>query len=179
MALINTTIKDIIMATDILSADRLREVAKFNPDTGVFIRIESVANIHAGSVMGCAAKNGYLRARVDGTLYYIHRLAWLYMNGSWPDSEIDHKDGDRANNRWVNLRSANRAENKQNISSKTFNLSGVRNVYHDKKSGKWQVKIMKGYKSKSFGYFKTIEEASNAAFMAKRLEHKFNPEFVR
>lgn len=163
----------------ILTGDVLRTIASYDPVTGLFVRNLSVSNIKKGSVIGCASKNGYLRGRINGTLYYIHRLAWLYVTGKWPDFDIDHKDGNVKNNAWENLREATRSENKENITKHSNSNSGIRNVYFDKNSCKWQVKIMKGYKSKSFGYFSTIEDASEAAIVAKRDLHKFQPEFIR
>lgn len=36
--------------------------------------------------------------------YYAHRLAWLMHTGHWPVHELDHINGDRADNRIANLR---------------------------------------------------------------------------
>lgn len=125
------------------------------------------------------AKNGYLRGRVCGELHYVHRLVVLCMTGDWPSADVDHIDGDRSNNRWVNLRAATRAENLQNRSATTKSASGVRNVYFDKPSGKWQVKVMRSGRSKSFGYFGTLEEASSVALTAKAEMHEFHPRLTR
>lgn len=167
------------MAKPELTAERLRELLHYDPLTGTFTRLVAASNAGAGAHAGCAAKNGYMRCNVDGRLYYMHRLAWLYMTGGWPAGDIDHVDGDRANNRWANLRAATRSQNAQNRSATSAASSGVRNVYFDNPSGRWQVKVMVNYRSKSFGYYQTIEEAAEVARLAKSDMHTFNPEFTR
>ena len=167
------------MATVILTSVRLHEVLQYFPKTGKFSRRVPAANAAAGARFGCPAKNKYLRGRVDGALYYSHRLAWLYMTGSWPIGDVDHIDGDRANNAWENLRESSRAQNCQNIERASISSSGVKNVYFDRPSSRWQVKIMRNYKSKSYGYFETIQEAELVAIRAKQEAHEFHPAFTR
>lgn len=141
----------------------------YSPETG------KVTRFHDGRELCNVAKNGYLRGRVLGELHYVHRLAVLCMTGSWPSADVDHIDGDRANNRWANLRSASRAENLQNRSLVTRAASGVRNVY-PAPNGRWQVKVMVDGRSKSFGYFDLLTDAAEAAKGAKAQLHRFNPE---
>jgi hypothetical protein len=43
-----------------------------------------------------------------------HRVAWFLMTGAWPEGVIDHVDGDRANNRWANLRDVTTKMNNAN-----------------------------------------------------------------
>jgi Demerecviridae HNH endonuclease len=59
-----------------LTAERLRELLHYNPDTGVFTRLVSVNNYYAraGDVAGCI-RDGYLSISVDGRGYQAHRLA--------------------------------------------------------------------------------------------------------
>jgi len=158
---------------------RLRELLSYDEKTGIFTRLVAASNSPVGSIVGCASKNGYLRCRLDGQLYYLHRVAFLYMTGSWPTSDIDHIDGCKANNSWANLRHATRKQNTQNISSHTSSISGVRNVYFDKPSGKWQVKIQANGRSHSFGYYADLTEAEAVARNAKRQLHTFCPELRR
>ena len=167
------------MAKTDLTATRLRELLHYDPETGIFTRLAAVSNIPAGSSFGSAAKNLYLRGHLDGRLYYCHRLAVLYMTGKWPPIDSEHENGNRADNRWGNLRVANRSQNKQNISAATRSASGIRNVYFDKASGRWQVKIMLDYRSKSFGYYSTAQEAGAVAIQAKASIHTFQQAFNR
>lgn len=162
-----------------LTQARLREVAAYDPHTGEFTRLGAVSNVAAGPVRPRPSKNGYLRMRVDGKLYYLHRLAWLYVHGSWPSNLADHKDGDKTNNRIGNIRDATHAQNLQNIAATGRGASGLRGAYFDKASGKWQAKITRNYKTISLGYFDTPELAHAAYLEGKREHHQFQPEFSR
>lgn len=151
-----------------LTLERLVEVLKYDPATGTFVRISGPC---AGKVAGTVQKNGYIRIRVDGKLYYGHRLAWLYMTGEWPNDEIDHVDMDRANNSFANLREASGSENKHNRRKYRNNTSGFKGVSWDKHNGRWLAYIGLNYKKRSIGLFKTPEEAAKAYHEAARKLH--------
>ncbi len=162
-----------------LTSNKLKEVASYDPETGLFFRLVKVSNVSAGNVLPKPSRNGYFRMRIDGRLYYMHRLAWLYVNGAWPKNLIDHVDGIKTNNKIDNLREAAFFENFQNITIKSKAASGLRGAYLDKASGRWQSKILFRGKRISNGYFDTAELAHAAYVEAKRRHHTFNPEFTR
>lgn len=89
----------------------IRSAFKYDPDTGIFTRLKSAGNVKAGSVAGSADTKGYLRIMFQGTRYKCHRLAWYFTHGTWPDGVIDHINGDKADNRIVNLRDVTNKEN--------------------------------------------------------------------
>lgn len=157
----------------------LKNLVHYNPGNGEFTRLAAASNVPAGLAKPRPSVNGYLRMRLDGRLYYLHRLAWLYENGKWPDDSVDHIDGDRTNNAIANLREATYAQNLQNRELKSVAVSGLRGAYFDIKSKRWQSKIRHNYKSISLGYYATAEEAHKAYLEGKRKYHKFNPEFTR
>jgi hypothetical protein len=163
----------------VLTQKRLKELVSYNEETGIFTRIIKASSSKPGIVISKPMKSGYLRMHIDSILYYHHRLAWLYVYGNWPKLLIDHIDGDKSNNKIKNIREANFSENFQNISIVSNAASGLRGAYLDKKSGKWQAKIMKNYKSISAGYYDTAELAHKAYLDAKRKHHLFNPEITR
>ena len=104
------------MATQILTVERLRELLHYDSDTGVFTwRVYRSPGAKKGDVAGCVNEGGYIATQVDRKHYLSHRLAWLYVYGAWPIDEIDHKDGNPANNHIANLRDVTRLTNSQNL----------------------------------------------------------------
>lgn len=144
--------------------ERLREVVSYDPDTGIFTRLISVPFGPAGSQCGCKNLQGYVVFRVDGNLYYAHRLAWLYVHGEWPET-VDHINGDRADNRIANLRSASQTVNMWNARTSVANTSGLKGVSR-MKNGKWKAQISVDNRNQFIGNFSTREAAYAAYFAA-------------
>ena len=116
-----------------------------------------------------------IRVSIQGKLFrrYLHRCIYMMYHNIILDSSqlIDHIDGNGKNNSIHNIRRCNRQENKWNSKQKV-NGSGHKNVYYEdspKRKSKWRVTITKDGKSKSYGYYPTIEEAVEVA-KEKRLE---------
>ena len=164
------------MSKRILTYSRLKEALSYDPATGIFTCLIHRRIARAGSVVGCLnGAGGYVVIGIDGTLHYAHRLAWLYMTGSWPAVLIDHRDGDRRNNAWSNLREANFSENMQNRLKPTkANKSGFLGVTWDKVTKSWRSAVTLNKKRHHLGRFKTAEEAHAAYIKAKREMHSHN-----
>src|SRR4051812_36538770 len=110
--------------------ERLHELLDYQPDTGVFRWKKRRGPRSAGAIAGSVATKGYWRITLDGQECLAHRLAWLYVHGTWPDGELDHIDQVKTNNRISNLRPVTSSQNKQNISGpQRNNASGHRGVY--------------------------------------------------
>ena len=155
-----------------LTQKRLKELVQYNPDTGVFICTE----FHRGPkrLIGKEAGNrhcgGYIEMRLDGTAYLAHRLAWLYITGEWPKEEIDHKNGDRADNRFNNLRAVTKSVNMQNRKrADRDNRTGFLGV--TKHGPSYRAQIQANGKSHKLGVYPTPEEAHAAYLKAKRKMH--------
>src|SRR5438874_447160 len=97
-----------------ISAAELRRVIAYSPETGELRWLKNInSRARAGALAGAKSSlksKPYLRLRIDGQLYYAHRLAWLYVHGDLPEM-IDHVSGDTLDNRMVNLRKATRQQN--------------------------------------------------------------------
>lgn len=131
----------------------------------------------SGLYAGCLAKHGYWVVRVKGKNYYAHRLVWLLHNGGWPEHQLDHIDGNRANNALSNLRLCpeGQLDNNQNRAKSKNNKSGYTGVCWATKRGAWQAQIKVAKKIKWLGYFASAEKAYEAYCSAKAEHHKFNP----
>jgi hypothetical protein len=145
-----------------LTADQLRAVLHYDPDTGIFTRLIPHAGLKQGDRAGGLRTDGYVVIRVRGEMFKAHRLAWLYMTGEWPDGYIDHINMVRADNRWSNLRLATWAQNQQNTARRSDNRSGFKGVGWHKDAGKWCARIKLGGRTKHIGLFATPEEAHAA-----------------
>jgi hypothetical protein len=161
-----------------LTHKRLLEVLSYEPETGklrwlkrISIRVKAVG-VEAGSI----TPDGYIEIGLDGHNYQAHCLAWFYMTGEWSDLQIDHKDTDRKNNKWMNLRKATHGQNVQNSGPRKNNKSGFKGVSFNKERGLWQARIMSERKLHLLGHFETPQEAREA-YASKAID--LHGEFAR
>jgi hypothetical protein len=162
------------MAKANLTAQRLRELLHYDPETGQFTWAARTNNgIPAGAVAGSVSKStGYVVICLDGAHYRGHRLAWLWVNGAWPACQIDHRDTIRHHNAINNLREASHAHNSQNQRRPhSNNKTGILGVSWYKKSKKYHAQITVNGKVRHVGYFDTVEQARAAYIAAKRILH--------
>lgn len=125
-----------------LSAEMLRAVIRYSPDSGEFIWLTPPGKRLKPGDIACSRNGaGYIQIGLCGFRYYGHRLAYLYMMGSWPPVEIDHINGDRSDNRWANLRSVDRASNAKNVRRHKDNKSGVKGVSWSAERHLWVAQI--------------------------------------
>jgi hypothetical protein len=82
------------------------------------------------------------------------------MTGEFPDV-IDHKDGNRLNNKWSNLRSVTLKENAQNVRPSKNSSSGVVGV-SPYNGTKWRAWITVDYKHIHLGVYETLDLAISA-----------------
>lgn len=154
----------------ILTADLLRQLVDYDATTGVFRwRVTKNNRLRPGDQAGSVRPNGYVNLGVAGKLYLAHRLAWLYVHGKWPDSELDHVNRIRSDNRIANLREATRALNCQNSLQSGRNTSGHKGVYFCLRRVKWCARIYRNGRSRHLGYFALIEDAVSARLAAETL----------
>jgi hypothetical protein len=103
--------------------------------------------------------NGYFTVKIQGNNYPVHRIIWLYVYGSFPSQDIDHKNRIRNDNRLCNLRSVSRTDNCQNISIPNHNKSGHIGVSWIKSHNSWTVFVKVNKKNKWLGYYKNLDDA--------------------
>lgn len=146
----------------------LKKHLHYDPDTGVFTRLVGSSRSMPGDIAGTLEGRGYWAIRLPKMRHKAHRLAWLYMTGEWPDSEIDHINLNRLDNSWSNLRKVTHQQNLENISlvrpDGTFT-----GVSRDATRGKWRAVLQQGKRYFHLGYFNSEIEAHHAYVAAKKL----------
>lgn len=159
-----------------LSHSRLLDVLHYDKSSGVFTWKDSRnPGIPSGSKAGTVGANGYVQIKVDGRLYQAHVLAFLYVTGEFSAHSIDHINGSKADNKWVNLREATHSQNLQNQRcAHRGTRSGFLGVSVHRASGKFQATIVLNGKQSYLGLFERAESAHAAYVAAKRTLHEFS-----
>ena len=159
-----------------ITQEFLKKQIHYEPETGLFTRIgyfDSGGNFkHRNNLLTKTSAEGYLIISIGGKRYKSHRLVFLYMDGVFPDdeTEIDHADGNRSNNRYSNLILSNRKDNAKNKKKYSSNTSGVSGVtLHG--CGLWRARINVDGKRVSLGLFENFDDAVKAR---KDAEIKYN-----
>jgi hypothetical protein len=156
--------------TNMVSQARLKELFIYG-SKGELIRIKTVTkNAQAGSVAGSLSENKYRKVAVDGQVYYLHRLIWIYFNKKIDtDKEIDHINQNKHDNKIENLRMVPRFVNVHNRPITNRNTSGYKGVHYNKKQNSWYACIKINKKVFHLGVFKTIKDAYKARKIAELL----------
>lgn len=154
-------------------AAEVRRLFDYDPETGALTWRTGPAR-YRGKAAGTLLNTGYRSISVRGRRYVAHRLAWVHFHGKPPTKFLDHINGDRDDNRIVNLREATNAENMANAKCYATNKIGLKGV--SAKRGRWRAVIVDGGRQRFLGMFDTPEEA-HAAYI-KAAEKRFG-QFAR
>jgi hypothetical protein len=133
---------------------RVRHLLTYDPDTGVLAWRIRRKKCRVGAPAGSLTHEGYVRVDLSGTTLQGHRIAWMITTGEMPPSRIDHINGNRADNRWCNLRAATATQNATN-SDRIVQATGVWRRY-----GKIYSRLRHEGRVHSAGPFATEAEAT-------------------
>ena len=139
--------------------DLFHSLFEYFPDTGSLIWRRNKGRAIAGSEVGSTTLRGYREVKVNQVCYKVHRVIFMMVTGEWPEKEIDHINGHKSDNRWVNLRNCTHAENMHNQLQHVHNTSGRTGVSWHKRICKWQAFIIHDGKQNHLGYFSDLSEA--------------------
>lgn len=175
---------------DVLPAETVRKLLSYNPETGELrwkprgaefftdgkFTAETQAarwnTRHAGNVAFAISVKGHRVGNLLGRRVYSHRVIWIWMTGKWPEGDVDHINGDKADNRWVNLRDVPHYINGRNMPISRANTSGVTGVYWHRKRQKWCASIKVNGEDRYLGLFTSLTDAAAARAQAQA-EHGF------
>ena len=152
-----------------ISLKRLQEL--FDYKNGFLVwKMRAANRVKVGDIAGGTngKKQPYMRVRVDGKRYLVHRLIYAWHHGFIPEL-VDHINGNILDNRIENLRQATKSQNHQNSCLCKSNTSGAKNVSWDKRQNKWCVSIKVDKKKIQIGRFKDFEFADLVAHEARAL----------
>jgi hypothetical protein len=161
----------------------LRDALDYDPQTGSLRwRVRPLAHfpneatqrkcntLRAGSVAGTLRANGYLQIKIYNGIYFAHRIVWLLAHGEPMPAEIDHVNGDRANNQISNLRAATTTQNRANRHGGCNPRSGVRGVRR-MPWGTYEARIHSNGVEYHIGCFATLNDAATARRKAAEQLH--------
>lgn len=170
------------------SQQRLRKLFDYDPETGLlrwkaqpFVSRKETPQAYgfnnkcagkiAGTIMKGRCKYLSVGIRTNGKFvtYLAHRVIWKWMNGEEPSECIDHVDGDKLNNRWVNLREATRGQNRHNMGLQKNNRSGVKGVCWERNM--WKAYISVEGRQIRLGRFKSMDDAATVVTDARARLH--------
>lgn len=140
----------------------LHERLHYAPNTGQFTWLKNSGRAKAGDLAGSTRTDGYVQIKICGKMCLAHRLAWFYVQGAWPEKQIDHRNLNRADNSWENLRGATNSQNGANSALRKNNTSGHRGVHWYGQTKKWQAQIMHLGVRLHLGFFGTKVKAIEA-----------------
>ena len=146
----------------------LKKLLKYDAETGVFRWKIGRRGCRKGSVAGCKNSYGYIHIMIDWKNYKAHRLAWLYVNGYFPEHDIDHINGIRDDNRLCNIREVTMQCNMQNCKKRITNSTGIRGVCWHKRARKYMAQITIHGKRKHLGYYRNLGNAALARFTVEQ-----------
>jgi hypothetical protein len=143
----------------------------------LYWKIRTAQCIKIGDKAGHLKTNGYISLKLNNLQYRMHRIIWVYHYNAIPNNlQIDHIDGNKANNIIENLRLATRSQNKANNKSAQRNSkSNILGVSWCKITNKWRAQIKKNNKSIYLGSFVNQE---NAIAARKAAELQYFGEFA-
>jgi hypothetical protein len=144
--------------------EELKKVLSYDPATGIFRwRVDASNCARSGSIAGAKYRGrGHRQVQYKRRQYYLHRLAWAFMTGEYPDFEIDHINQEKADNRFCNLRPATRGQNNANRPVQANNAHGFKGVCFVKARGKYIAQINFNKKLIRLGHFTDAESAARA-----------------
>lgn len=152
-----------------LTKEQILSRFTFDKETGIFRFRSDEKRKKAGDIAGFKTIYGYIQIAFGKKRYFAHRLAWVVVYGKWPETELDHINRIRDDNRIENLRITTHSINLFNQKLRADNKSGYRRVSLHRPTGKWTAHITAHGKSKYLGYFDDPKDAY-AAYMKARAD---------
>lgn len=175
-----------------IDVELLRKLLRYDPETGELFWLPRPVEMFpckcahhrwnkrfAGKrAFGAKMVNGHLKGSFLGHQILAHRTIWAIVHGEWPKGQIDHIDGNPANNRLENLRDVPEYLNHRNVARKLGAKAPYNGVEYSPRHKKWRARIHYDGLTRHIGLFPTLEEAI-AARKAAEAANGFHPNHGR
>lgn len=149
----------------------IRNFVSYDECTGEFRWAQNCgARGRKGALIHNETDLGYCFVMFRGARYAAHQLAWWGVYGAKPIAEVDHINGDRADNRIENLREATREQNTRNATVRKDSTTGVKGVSPDGKA--FRARCWHDGKRHYLGNYPTVEDAANAVREFREEKHR-------
>jgi len=159
---------------------KLQTLLRYDPLTGHFYWCSTRrGRAFKGAIAGTVTEQGYIKITCLRRKFLGHRLAWLFVYGRWPNSQIDHINRDKTDNRIANLREVTNAQNHHNMPVRRDNKAGATGICRNLRGKNWRAYIYCDGKQTFLGNYATKEEAIAARRAAALALHSHNPERKR
>jgi hypothetical protein len=126
-----------------INPEMIRRILNYDPKTGIVTWKTPGPARRLGVPLGTKTSKGYLRISIQKKALLLHRAIWVIMTGNQPTNYIDHINGIKTDNRWLNLREASHAENGWNAKLSSRNNTGIKGLCFNKSNGLWRCQIGK------------------------------------
>lgn len=120
---------------------------------------------------------GYRIGGINDTIYSAARIIYKLVHDI-DAIQIDHSDGNRANNRITNLENVTGLMNQKNMKTPITNTSGHIGVTWDASRNKWAARIKVNSRHINLGRYAEFNDAVAARKQAE-LDHGFHPNHGR
>jgi HNH endonuclease len=129
-----------------ITQEYVRERLDYNEDTGS-VRWRYMPHYrqewntrYAGKEAGSVRVDGYKKIAIDGEQYLLHQIVYFYVTGKWTDY-VDHKDTEKGNLKWSNIRAATKSQNGANRGAQKNNPLGLKGVSWSKPMNMYRARI--------------------------------------
>lgn len=161
-----------------LTQTELKELIHYCPNTGTFTLLKSDSPRLRTKVPmtldPAVTADGYQYVMLAKKSYSLHKLAVLYMTGSYPASSVrvDHKDRNRLNHKWDNIRVVTHGQNVRNQSQTSEKSNSGHTGIHKKVLASGEVRYLANIridgKLHHLGTYRDLSEA----LMARSIAHE-------
>lgn len=141
--------------------EALRSMLIYLSETGELIEASSGLSKYNDSGAG------YHGVCIFGKQYLAHRIIWKLVHGVDPVGEVDHINGNRRDNRAVNLRLCWSFQNNRNRRMSSRNKTGVKGISWEASRSKWRATVDQTF----LGRFSDLEEAKEKITAYRTMKH--------